>query len=134
MRFPRLRLPLPGLSFDWLGGVFNRTVMLYAAFTTVLFLVFLILNFPHEVVVRRVLSQVDLSPVQLEFRSARFAWYRGYELRGIRLSETGAPDNAPPLLECTSLDVRPDLGGLLRGSLSGVSWDGELYGGSARGD
>ncbi len=134
MRWPRLRLPVPGLSFDWLGGVLNRTVILYTAFTTVLFLVFLLVNFPHEVVVRRVLSGVDLSPVQLDFRSARFAWYHGYELSGIRVSETGAPDDAPPLLELTSLDVLPDLRGLLRGSLTGVSWDGELYGGRTHGE
>lgn len=134
MRLPRLRLRFPRPSFDWLGGVLNRTVMLYTAFTGALFVIFLIINFPHDVVVRRVLSQIDLSPVELDFNSARFAWYRGYELQGIRLSEAGAPDNTPPLLECTWLDVRPDLVGLLRGGLSGMSWDGELYGGSASGD
>ncbi|MBI4516058.1 MAG: type II secretion system protein GspN [Deltaproteobacteria bacterium] len=132
MRFPRLRLRLPRPSFEWLGGAINRTTVLYGLFTLVLFLVFLVVNFPHDVLVRRVVSRLNLSPLALDFNSAGFAWHKGYELRGLRLSAAAAPE-AAPLLECTTLDVRPLLAGLLRGQLSGLTWQGELYGGSAGG-
>lgn len=137
MRWPKIRLRLPRLrglprpNFEVLGGVINRTVLLYAAYTLVLFLVFLVINFPHDVVVRRVVNQLDLSPLQLDFKSARFAWHRGYELLGLRLSPAGTDES--PVIELTSLEVLPELRGLLRGQFNGVSLRGDLYGGSADG-
>jgi len=140
MRLPkiRLRLPrIPGLrglprpNFDALGGVLNRTVLLYAGYTVVLFLVFLIVNFPHDMVVRRVVNQLDLSPLQLDFTSASFAWHHGYELHGLRVTDAAATDL--PVLELTNLQVLPELRGLMRGEFTGVSLRGSLYGGSADG-
>jgi type II secretion system protein N len=136
MRFPKLRLRLPRLrglprpNFDALGGVLNRTVLLYAAYTLALFLVFSIVNFPHDVVVRRALTQLDLGPLQLDFKSARFAWHRGYELRGIQVSQ---PPVDVPVLEVSSVQVLPELRGLMRGEFTGISLRGDLYGGSADG-
>ncbi|MBI1814178.1 MAG: type II secretion system protein GspN [Deltaproteobacteria bacterium] len=138
MRLPRIRLRLPRLSarprisFEWLGGLVSRTVLLYAGFTLVVFLVGLIVNFPHDIVVRRVMSNVDLSPLQVDFKSARFAWHHGYELRGVRVSQTVAGEDVS-WLECSTLDVLPELKGLMRGQFTGVSWQGELYGGTVTG-
>jgi type II secretion system protein N len=133
MRFPRIRLRLPRISFDWLGGVIDRTVLLYGVFTLVLFLVFLIVNFPHDILIRRAVSQLRLEPIQLDFQSAHFAWHRGYELRGLQLLANGGGE-MPPLLECSTVDLWPNLGGLVRGEFRGVSLDGELYGGHASGE
>ncbi len=136
MRFPRLRFRMPRFRFtgiERLGGLISRTVVLYGAFTAVLFVIFLIVNFPHEVIVRRVVDQLNIAPWQLDFSSARFAWHRGYELRGLHLSNP-TEGGGLPLIEVTRLDVLPALGGLLRGQFTGLSWQGELYGGSAAGD
>jgi type II secretion system protein N len=134
MRIPRLRLPRPRLSFDWLGELLSRQIVLYAAWTLVLFVVFMIMNFPGDVIVRRVVNQLDLRPMHLEFTSGHFAWFKGYELRGLKLSTQDGPGDSRPLVECTALDVRPALAGLLHGRINDWSWQGQLYGGTASGE
>ncbi|HUI25151.1 MAG TPA: type II secretion system protein GspN [Candidatus Kryptonia bacterium] len=138
MRWPRLRLSLrprlPQLSFEWLGDWVSRTVVLYSAYTVVLFLVFMLINFPHDVIVRRVISQIDLGQLQIEFASANFAWLNGYELRGLKLSlPTGASERVS-VVEASTLDVRPALASLIKGQLNSWQWRSELYGGTVTGD
>lgn len=127
MRLPSLRLPR--LATDWLPSLPGRGVVLYALYTIVLFCLFLVAQFPHEVLVRRALSSVDLSPFHLDYADTRFAWFRGYEFRDVRLARAGDDRSVPPLFESASLFVRPGWSGLLRGQLGSVFLNAALYGG-----
>jgi type II secretion system protein N len=119
-------MPRPSLArFPTISGRF----VLYAVYTIVLFLIFLIANFPHHVLVRRALDSLNLGPVHLDVEATRFAWWKGYELRGVRLIQADAGLEMPPLLESRSLYVRPGLSGLLRGELSSVRVSGVMYNG-----
>lgn len=131
MRVPALRLPEWRPSFDWSEGLFNRTVLLYALWTLVLFAVFLFANFPHGLLVQRALRAMELPGMRLDVADARFAWWRGFELQRVRL----APDDPslPAYFEAPSLYVRPGLSGLLRGELQSIDVSGTLYGGSIDG-
>ncbi|MCK6556704.1 type II secretion system protein GspN [Candidatus Binatia bacterium] len=131
MRLPRLSLPMPQLSFEWLGALGNRTVWLYVAYTAVLFVVFLLMTFPHDMIMRRALDVVGGGGDGIQFTGARFAWHRGYELDGIRID---GPDGASaPLLEVSRFWVRPSLRALLRGNPYAASLQADLYGGRAEG-
>jgi type II secretion system protein N len=130
MRLPSLRLPAMGWpSFDWLEGVGGRRTVLYAVYTGALFLVFLLVNFPHHVLVQRFLKSIDLQRqgMRLEVGDTRFAWWRGYELQRVRLASTD-PDR-PALVEMASLFIRPGFDGLLRGQVNSASLIGLMYGG-----
>jgi len=127
MRLPALRLP--GLSFDWARGMLSRTTVMYVAFTAVLFVVFLVLTFPHDLLVRRALSAVNRGPVTVDFETVSLS-LRGYDVAGIRV---GTAD-APPYLECSHLWIRPSLAALVRGNLNDFVVSADLYGGEASGD
>ena len=120
---------MPRLSFDWLEGLGGRRFFLYALYSLIVFAVFLVVNFPHDVLIQRALREVDLGSVELAISDARFAWHRGYELQRLRLLEKDAPPEAPPLLQSSSVFVRPGLDGLVRGQVSSAFLDSALYGG-----
>jgi len=131
MKVPALRLPAWRPSFDWLEGVGSRTLVLYGVYTLVLFVVFLFANFPHGVLVQRLLRTVQLPGMRLDVGDARFAWWRGFELQRVHLG----PDdpNQPAYLEAASLFVRPGLEGLFSGRPRAVTVTGGLYGGAVDG-
>jgi type II secretion system protein N len=131
MRLPRLRLPRP--SLDWIGALGGRTTLLYIGYTTLLFVVFLIVTFPHDLLIRRALSSVNQGPVAVQFNTAAFAWFKGYELTGLRIAPAEA-DGHPPYLECSHLWVRPALGALVRGNPYAIQMSADLYGGTALGE
>jgi type II secretion system protein N len=133
MRFPRLRLPRPGLSLEWLGELGGRRTILYLGYTAILFIVFLLLTFPHELLIRRMLSSAGQGPVAVEFTDASFAWFHGYEIRGMRIESAGA-DGQTPYLECSHLWVRPALSALVRGNPYDLLLYADLYGGTAQGE
>ena len=133
MQLARLRIPRPRLSFEWLGALGGRTTVLYVGYTAMLFLIFLLVTFPHDLLIRRALSTVNKGTVTVEFTTAGFAWINGYELTGMRI----LPRNAEvpiPYLECSRLWVRPAFGELLRGNPYGMVVSADLYGGAAQGD
>ena len=133
MRIPHLRLPRPRPSLDWLGELGGRRTMLYVGYTAILFVAFLLLTFPHELLIRRVLSGVGQGSVAIEFTGASFAWFNGYELNGMRIGPASA-DGEAPYLECSHLWVRPALAALVRGNPYDLLLRAELYGGTARGE
>jgi type II secretion system protein N len=128
-----MRLGLPRLSFDWLDGLGGRRFFLYGFYFLLLFGIFLINNFPHEVIVKRALRELNQGPLVPGVSRARFAWYKGYELSGVTLSQRSGSPDAPPVFESSSLYIRPGLDGLLQGKLSSILVDGALYGGHADG-
>ncbi len=132
MRFPRLRLPQPRLSFEWIGALGGRTMLLYGAYTLVVFVVFLLLTFPHELLVRRALSNVNRGPIEVDFKAVNFAWFNGYEVTGTHVGP--GSDDQPPYLECSRLWVRPSFSELVRGNPYNLLLSADLYGGHARGE
>jgi type II secretion system protein N len=131
MRLPSLRLPR--LATDWIPSLPGRGVLLYAAYTVVLFFLFLVAQFPHDVLVRRALASVDLRPFQLDYESTRFAWLRGYEFRNVNLVLAGDDRGVPPLFESSHIFIHPGWSGLLRGKMNSVFVDAALYGGGIDG-
>jgi type II secretion system protein N len=129
MQLPRLTLPMPRLSFEWLGVLGNRRMWLYIGYTTLLFLVFLVATFPHEVLVRRVMSMAGSGPRALQFNGARFAWHKGFEISGVKFPGIG--DGDTPLLELSHVWVRPLFSALVRGNPYALNLDADLYGGGA---
>ncbi|MFQ5665096.1 MAG: type II secretion system protein GspN [Candidatus Binatia bacterium] len=133
MRLPRLHLPRVRLPLDWLGLQGGRTLLLYVGYTATLFVVFLLVTFPHEILIRRALSGVSRGPVDVDFKVARFAWLKGYELSGMRVVSPVA-DHQPPYVECSRLWIRPSLGALVHGNPYDFLLSAELYGGTALGE
>ena len=133
MRLPAVRLPSVRLPFDWFEGIGGRRVLLYTLYTGVLFLVFLLANFPYNAIVQQALKSVDLEAqgMHLEVGDGRFAWWNGYELQRVRLLSTD-PEQ-PPFAEARSIFVRPGLDGLLRGQLTSLHLLGAMYGGEVDG-
>jgi type II secretion system protein N len=133
MQLARFRIPRPTLSFDWLGELGGRSLILYMGYTSVLFLICLLVTFPHELLIRRALTTVNQGSVNVDFTSAGFGWTRGYELTGLRITSRNAADQTP-LLECSRFFVRPAFGELLRGNPYALVVGADLYGGTAQGE
>jgi type II secretion system protein N len=132
MRFPRLRLPQLRLSFEWIGALGGRSTLLYVGYTLLLFVVFVLLTFPHELLVRRALSSVNRGPVGIDFKAVNFAWFNGYQLSGTRVGPLNSDHT--PYLECSRVWVRPAWGALVRGNPYNFLVEADLYGGQARGE
>ena len=81
----RFNLRMPSFSLGGLGDFFDRTMLLYVVFTVALFSVFLVSTFPYEIVVGQILALLRTS-VNVEFKTAEFAWHRGLALNNVRLS------------------------------------------------
>lgn len=133
MQLAGLRIPRPRLSFEWLGALGGRTTVLYLGYTSVLFLVFLLVTFPHDLLIRRVLTTFNQGTVNIEFSSAGFAWTKGYELTGLRITPRNPPGQTP-YIECSHFFVRPAIGELMRGNPYALAISAELYGGVAQGE
>lgn len=131
MRLPALRVPR--LSFEWLGALAGRALWLYIGYTTLLFALCLLATFPHELLIRRVLTGVNRGAVGVDFNGASFAWWNGYELTGLRFGPVPA-DHQAPYLECSRVWVRPALGALIHGNPYDLLLHAELYGGTADGE
>lgn len=127
MQLPKLRLP--SISF---GGA-GRAVLLYGAYTLILFLVFLVATFPHDMIIRQAMAAAGLTgdKAPIEFSDVKFAWWRGYQIDGLRIPPQGGSENS--LLEIAHLWVRPTLRDLIRGNPYSFNLTAELYGGSAAG-
>lgn len=131
MRMPALRLPAWRPSLDWTDGFASRSVILYALYTFVLFAVFLFANFPHGLLVQRVLRSVQVPGLRLDIGDVRFAWWHGFELQ--RVVVAPSDPTQPAYFEAPSLYVRPALGDLVRGRLQSVDLSGSMYGGTING-
>jgi len=132
MRLPRLRLPQPPISLDWLSAVADRRTVLYTGYTAALFILFLFITFPHDLVVRRALRVINRGAVAVDFSSVSFAWLSGYELSSFRVTALEA-DGQLPYLESPHVWLRPTLRALLRGRPYDLMLGADLYGGSASG-
>lgn len=131
MKVPALRLPTWRPSLDAFEGLGGRSVLLYGAYTLVLFLVFLFANFPHGVLLQRVLGAIEIPGMRLDVGDARFAWWKGFELQRVYLGPNDP--TRPAYLEASSLFVRPGIDGLFSGRPRAFNVSGKLYGGNVEG-
>jgi len=127
MRLPSISLPSLGLG-ERFDSAQTRRVALYALYTFVLFAVFMLVNFPYLALVDRALQGIETGPLRVEVAGARFAWWRGLELTGVRLVDRDLGN--VPLLEIPRSYVRPSWIGLMRGQLASAALDAEAYGGT----
>ncbi len=128
----RFNFRMPSLSLGGFGDFFDRTVLVYIAFTLAMFGVFLISTFPYEIVVGRLLAMVQSPAAVIDVKSSEFAWHRGLALNGVRVSSL-AGDTTAPYLELNTLWVRPLLSELIRGNPYALALQADLYGGTADG-
>jgi len=125
------RMRIPRLSFEWLGALGGRSTILYLGYTSLLFLVFLMVTFPHDLLIRRALTTVNQGNVDVEFTGAGIAW-QGYELTGLRIMPRNAVSQTP-FIEFSRFIVRPAFGELVRGNPYAIAVSADLYGGVAQG-
>jgi type II secretion system protein N len=104
-------------------------MLLYIGYTLVLFVIFLLITFPHELLVRRALTALNRGAVEVDFKSLALT-YRGYDIVGARVAPVA--DDQLPYFECSHLWVRPSLSALVRGNPYGLLMSAEVYGGQAR--
>ncbi len=134
MRLPSVSLQFPRLALDWFADLGARRVLFYTLYTVVLFVVFLFVNFPYQDLIQQTLRGVDLGGMEVQVAGTRFAWWKGWEIGNLRILPVGAPEGTPPLLEGSTLYVRPSLAGLIRGQLRGLHLEGAMYGGGVDAD
>ncbi len=129
MQMPSIRLP--SLSAGNLFEDFpTRRVGLYALYTIVLFLIFLVINFPYRVLVTRILNNIDPEIAQVDIHDARLSPWRGLDLRGVTVRR--ADWSRLPIVEIPRGYLWPGLGGLMSGNLSKADFRGDLYGGGVK--
>ena len=116
------RLPRPTLS---------RSGALLGVYTLVLFLLFLALTFPHELIARRLARNIgNTADLRIRFERVRLVPWAGYRFSELRL----LPRNGDTeIISARSLDLRPTLAAIIRGSAAAVVLDAELYGGELAG-
>lgn len=136
MRVPQLRIPLSPAS--WFGGrslsdlLPSRTMWLYVGYTAAVFCIALAVTFPHDLLVRRAVKQLDRGPFALQVAGAGISPLRGYYVTGLQIG--GGEDGYPPLIEISTLSARPALRQWLRGNFYSAVVGADLYGGHLSGE
>ena len=126
------QLALPRRVLESAAGLVSRSFLLYGVYTIGLFLIFMLANFPHDVVIQRAVEEANRGPLAIGVAGGGFAWWNGYELREVTIGFHDAEvREQPPLLQARRVYVRPGFGSLLRGELSAVVLDALLYNGNA---
>jgi type II secretion system protein N len=104
-------------------------LLLYAAFTAILFVVFLVATFPHDLLVRRILSEALPRTLAVDLRGSSVGWGLAASIDDLRLLQS-AGDPKAPVLAVEGLRVAPSLLGLLTGSPYPLRTSARLYGGT----
>lgn len=106
----------------------SRSFLLYAAYTAALFVVFLVVTFPYDLIARRMVDQLNAqSGWQIDYRDASFVPWDGYRFHEVRL--LAAPQGVEPWIQAREMSLRPSLEGFLGRGFSHASFRGEAYGG-----
>jgi len=122
-RFARV---IPRRSFG------NRPVLGYAAWTAGWFAFFLLLTFPHELVVRHWTDEItERSGWRVRYEDAWFRPWSGYHLGQARLIAPGK--DLEPWVAAEQIGARPWWTALLRGSFFPMLFSGSAYAGAFEG-
>lgn len=118
--FARLRSLVP-------AGVSGRAVLGYGLWFLVLFLLFLVVTFPHEVLARRLTADLATrSGWTVEFDSLKIRLFEGYRFTNVRAHRAGSPGGA---LALERLSLRPRWTDFLFHRHTTLVASGEAYGG-----
>lgn len=112
----------------WVGTE-RAPLALYALYTVVLFLLFLVVTFPHELVLRGLLARAVGPALAVEMRDVGLGWTLAYRIGELRLVRPGVREHAP-LLTASAVRVAPSPLALLRGRLYPLRLRADLYGGT----
>ncbi len=102
---------------------------LYAAYTLVIFIVFVIATLPHELVLRRALDLGPTAPITVDLRGVRLGWTMAYTVDELRLQARGG-DPSLPVFSASRVHAAPSIFGLFRGRPFPLALAADLYGGS----
>jgi type II secretion system protein N len=105
---------------------------LYALYTAVLFVVFLLATFPWELAVRRALAGAAHGPVAVEIDGVRLGWTLAATVDELRLVPRG-DGSGPPLVLARAVRAAPSWLGLLRAHPYPLAVRADLYGGALAG-
>jgi type II secretion system protein N len=109
----------------------RRTLLAYAGFTFVVFVLCFLATFPHDLVLQRALRTATANaPYRVETGAGSVGWTLAYGLDSLRV--LGKGDDAEPYLRAEQLRFAPSRFGLLRGDPFPVGIDAALYGGTLR--
>jgi len=132
MRFPSVSLELPRLALDWFADLGGRRVVLYAVYTSLLFVVFLFVNFPYEDLVQRRLQNLDLAGVQVDVGHIRLGML-GFNCSDVKVVQATAAGEAP-LLEASTMFIAPSWSSWIRGQFRSARLSGAMYQGNVAAD
>lgn len=96
-----------------------------------MFVLFLFLTFPTELVLQRVTASIaQTAQLRIQYGSGRWTWNKGWVLYDLTIEKPGA---TPPL-HLSRLAISPSWLGLLHGQPLPLSFSATLYGGAAKGN
>ena len=101
----------------------------WIAYGLVSFVVFLVLTFPTELLLQRVMDAVEqTASLQIRYKTQRWTWSRGWMLEDISIEKTNAVS-----VQLTHLTLRPSVFGLFYGQPFPLTFSARLYDGAAHG-
>jgi type II secretion system protein N len=94
------------------------------------FLVFLVLTFPADLLLQRVVASIERTAMlRVTYGESRWTWNKGWILLDVSIDKPGM---TPPL-RLSRFTLAPSIGGLLQGQPFPLAFSAVLYGGAARG-
>ena len=109
----------------------DRTTFLYAIYTIVLFFVFLIITFPHDLLVRSLAERIaSQAGWRVQYEAVHLTPWGGYRFTDLKLLPSGDDD---PWFTALHVGLRPTLSALARRQAFPLSFHGDAYGGSFSG-
>ncbi len=110
----------------------TSSTLFWVLYTGALFLVFLALTFPHDLVARRVAeSLAQGTRWRVDYDTVTLVPWRGYRFRNLRLAPLDG--GADPWWSADVASLRPTFSALLRRSVFPLAFQGSAYGGTLSG-
>lgn len=109
----------------------RREGLFYGLYTGGLFLLFLLVTFPHDLIARRYADEIaGQAGIDLRYEQTRLVPWDGYRFLNVRLLP---PGQVEPWMGAGSVTVRPPISALFGGDLSRAAFHGQAYGGKFAG-
>lgn len=108
---------------------FGSRRMLWVLYSALSFLIFILLTFPAELLLQRVMTTVgQTSALQIRYSAGEWSWFQGWTLKDLSIERNGI---AP--LRISRLTISPSFFGLLFGQPFPLTYEATLYGGTING-
>lgn len=103
--------------------------MLWLLYSVLSFLVFVLLTFPADLLLQRVVSTIEqTSALRIRYSAGEWSWLQGWTLQNLSIERS---EMAP--LRISRLTLSPSFFGLLYGQPFPLTYSADLYGGTASG-